>query len=155
MKTKKIIVEIICFALLMNWFYEGIYKIAYFQQFGVYIGNAPLLESFGGFNKYAIPFGEVVLAVMLIIQKYRRVALYCTIGLSIAFILWIMSVYLFTHRLFWPYHALWEKPTWMSRMLVSLGMCWGAFTVILLYRDTAGKKNNFSKSLRNIPANAS
>jgi len=155
MKTRKIIVEVICFVLMMNWFYEGIYKVAYFQQFGFYIANAPLLGIFGGVLKYVIPFGEVVLAMMLIIQKYRRLALYWTIGLSIVFILWIMCVYLFTYRIFWPYHGLWEKPTWMGRMLVSLGMCWGAFTAILLCHDSVVGKNNFSKALRNMPANAS
>ena len=132
MKTRKIVVEIICVVLMMFWFYEGIYKVAYFQQFGFYITHAPLLRSAGGMLKYLIPFGEIGLAVMFMLPKYRTVALYSTIAALLLFVFWIMSVYLFTGWLFWPYHALWENPTWIQKMLISLGICWLSFVVIML-----------------------
>ena len=144
MKTRKIIVEVICFVLMMNWFYEGIYKVAYFQQFGFYITHAPLLRTVGGVLKYVIPLGEVGLALLFLVPKYRKAVLYSTIAVLMLYVFWIMSVYLFTGYIFWPYHALWEKPTWMQKMLVSLGMCWMAFISVALSEAWFDRKKSLS-----------
>jgi len=96
-----------------------------------------------------------LLSLLFLIPSYRVAAFYITIIVSVIFILWIMSVYLFTHYLFWPYHALWEKSTWMQKMLISAGMSWLAFTAILLSGNKFTGNKTLSKLLRNMPANAS
>jgi len=154
MKTKKIIAEIICFVLLMYWFYEGIYKVVHLSDFGLYITHAPLLKSIGRVLKYVIPFGEVGLAILFVIPKYKMASLYISIGLLIAFLLWIMSVYLFAHRLFFsPYHAWWQKPIWMHKMLISLGLCWFGFVAIILSTPGVLTRKNSPNSLYNSSAN--
>jgi|GEM_PF-1061013 len=155
MKARKVIVEVICFVLMMFWFYEGIYKIAYFKQFGVYITHAPLIHPVGEILKYLIPFGEVGLALSLMVSGTKKASLYSTIGLLILFIVWIMSVYLFAHHSFWPYHAMWINPTWMQKMLISLGLCWMAFSAIVLLNKGVYVAKINSNSLRNNPAGVS
>ena len=154
MKTRKIIVEIICFILLMNFFYEGIYKIAYWGSFGHYIKHAPLLEPFWQILVYCVPGGEIILALTFFSSGFRIKALYISIAVLLMFVFWIMSVYLFTPRLFWPYHALWKNPTWMQKMLISLGLCWLSFTALIILRKDISYRVK-STSLRNMPANAS
>jgi hypothetical protein len=154
MKTRKIIVEVICFILLMNWFYEGIYKLAYWPNFSFYIKHAPLLKSVGQILAYAIPIGEIGLALMFLFSRQRVRALYLSIGTLIVFVLWVMSSCLFTRRIFWPYHALWAEPTWMQKMLISLGLCWMAFMSIILSSSKFSFKRFGTNSLRNAPVNA-
>ncbi|HWK04803.1 MAG TPA: MauE/DoxX family redox-associated membrane protein [Puia sp.] len=154
MKTRKIIVEIICLTLLLNFFYEGIYKIAYWSNYAFWVKHAPLLKPVWQILTYVIPIGEIVLALAFMVQKFRVKALYILIGVLMVFVLWVMSGYLFTHRLFWPYHALWEKPTWMQKMLISIGLCWLAFMAIVLLNPKLSFKRYSSNSLRNKPANA-
>ena len=154
MKTRKIIVEVICVILLLNFFYEGIYKIAYWGNYAFWVKHAPLLKPVGQVLTYAIPVGEIVLALSFLAPKFRVRALYLSVGVLMVFVLWIMSSYLFTTRIFWPYHALWEKPTWMQKMLISLGLCWLSFTAILLSNPKFSFKRYSSSSLRNTPANA-
>ena len=154
MKTRKIIVEIICLILLLNFFYEGIYKIAYWPNFAVWMKHAPLLRPVWQILTYVIPIGEIALALAFMVQKFRVKALYISIGVLAAFVLWVISSYLFTNRIFFPYHALWEKPIWMQKMLISLGLCWLAFTAVLLSNPNLSFKKYFSNSLRNKPANA-
>src|SRR5882757_10426313 len=127
MKTKKIIIEIICLVLVLNFFYEGIYKIAYIQNYGFWVTHEPLLRPIGKILTYLIPTGEIALSLLFLVPSCRIFALYITLAGLIIFVLWVMSVYLFTHFLFWPYHALWGRPTWMQKMLISLGLCWLAF----------------------------
>lgn len=147
MKTRKIIVAVICLVLMLNFFFEGIYKIAYWQDFGLYIKNAPLLKPIWQILTYVIPLGEIALALSFLAPKFRFKALYISIGVLIVFVLWVMSSYLFTSRLFWPYHALWQNPTWMQKMLISLGLCWLSFMAVLLSNNNLSFKRYSSNSL--------
>lgn len=140
MKARKISAEIICFALLLYWFYEGIYKVANWTTFSMYIKNAPLVKPMWQILAYGIPIGEIILALMFLFPSKRVRALYITMGALVLFVLWIMSVFLFTGYLLWPFNAFWPKPTWMQKMLLSLGMCWGAFMVVV----SMGIKISFS-----------
>jgi len=150
MKTRKITVEIICFMLLMNWFYEGVYKVAYWSSFSIYLKHAPLLKPVWQVLAYGIPVGEIALALMFLFQRQRTWALYISIGALMVFVLWVMCVYLFTGYLFWPYHALWAKPTWVQKMLMSIAMCWLAFMSIVL----SNSKMSFKKFGLIVPQNA-
>jgi hypothetical protein len=154
MKTRKIIVEIICLILLLNFFYEGIYKIAYWGNYAFWVKHAPLLRPIWQLLTYIIPVGEIALALSFLAPKFRIKALYISIGVLIVFVLWVMSSYLFTSRLFWPYHALWEKPTWMQKMLISLGLSWLALTALILAKGGLPINRFSSNSLRNKPTNA-
>ena len=155
MKTRKIIVEVICFVLLMFWFYEGVYKVAYWGSFSFYVKHAPIVKPVWQILAFGMPIGEIALAIMLFIPKLRTKALYISIGALMLFVFWIMSVYLFTHWLFWPYHALWEKPTWMQKMLISMGLAWAALVAVILSSSKFKLKQIESNVLRNKPANAS
>jgi hypothetical protein len=118
------------------------------------VKHAPLLHPIWQELTYVIPVGQIAMAFTFMLRKFRVKALYLTIGVLMIFVLWIMSVRLFTGYLFWPYHAFGEKPTWMQKILISLGLCWLAFTAILLMNPKLSFKRTSSKSLRNKPANA-
>ena len=154
MKTRKIIVEIICLVLMLNFFYEGIYKIAYWSDYAFWVKHAPLLKPVWQILTYAIPVGEIALALSFMVPKFRVKALYISIGVLFVFVLWVMSGFLFTNRIFFPYHALWEKPNWMDKMLISLGFGWLAFTAVLLSNANLSLKRFYSNYLRNKSANA-
>jgi len=153
MNTRKIIIEVICLILMLHFFYEGVYKIAYWQNYAYWMKHAPLLKPVWQIFTYAIPVGEILLALSFLKPSFRVNALYISIAVLMVFVFWIMCGNLFTHRLFWPYHALYEKSTWMQKMLISIGLCWLAFAaVVLLKRHSI--KGIASNSLRNEPVSA-
>ena len=129
---KNVIIEIICFLLMLNFFYEGVYKLAHFGDWRFWITEQPLIKSIGGLLKYVVPIAEIVFSILLALPSKRKVALYSIISMQILFILWVMSVYLLTAYLFWPYHAIWDKPTWMGKMSFGLVLSWLAYWVIYL-----------------------
>jgi uncharacterized membrane protein YphA (DoxX/SURF4 family) len=134
MKTRQIIVEIICLILVLNFFYEGIHKIAYWSSYSVWLHYAPLLKPVWVPLTYVIPISEIILSIALLFPKYRISALNWSIFMLMVFVLWVISSYLFTHRIFWPYHALWKKPTWMQKILISIGLCWMSLIAFLLIK---------------------
>jgi methylamine utilization protein MauE len=152
--VRKVIVEVICLLLVLNFFYEGIYKIAYFENYAFWLRHMPFLKPVAMGLNYLIPIGEIVLSFMLLVSRYRIGALYATVLISVIFILYLMSSFLFSHLLFWPYHALWEKPTWMQKMLISLGWAWLALAAIILTKGGFVFKRFSARSLPDEPAKA-
>lgn len=151
MKIKKGITEIIFYLLMLNFFYEGIYKIAYWQQYGFWMIHEPILKQVGKVLQYIIPVGEILLALAFLTSRFRKAALYTTIIVEVIFIFWVVSVYLFTHYLFWPYHAIWSKPTWMQKMAFALGLSWLSFIAIILTSGKSRPKKDILTGMINKP----
>lgn len=148
MTIKKWIYECICFVLTLNFFYEGVQKMAYAGVYGFWITHAPLIGTFGTVLQYTVPVIEIAIAFLLIISRCRKIALVMVILVEMLFILWVMSVYVFTGYVFWPYDALWNNPTWMQKMAYGLLLSWFAL-IALLYTSKKEKGKNL---LRNTSA---
>jgi hypothetical protein len=146
MPVKKWLYECICFVLILNFFYEGIQKLAYLDVYSFWVNHAPIIRKFGAVLQYAVPFVEIAIAVLLIIPRYRSIALVTIITVETGFILWVMSVYLFTGYRHWPYHALWERPTMMGKMSFGLLLSWLSFVTLMLsnkFKHIKLKKEKF------------
>jgi hypothetical protein len=132
MKTKQIVLELIILVLVLNFFYEAVYKIAYLTNYSFWLHQAPFLKPIWAPLTYIIPLGEIGLASGLLAKRYRIAALYSVIIVSIVFIAWTACAHAFTNRIFYPYHALWKNPSWMAKMLISLVLSWLALLGIIL-----------------------
>ncbi|MHA4806562.1 MauE/DoxX family redox-associated membrane protein [Flavitalea flava] len=152
MKIRKLITEIICFALLLNFFYDGIYKLVHIQEYQFWLKHAAFVKLMPGYFTYTIPLVEVVLAILILIPLSRVFALYLSMILPIIFILYVMSSFLFSPLIFWPFHGLWAHPSWMQKMVYSLLLSWLAFTAIVIYGGK-GFLISKSKTLRKTPVN--
>src|SRR5579859_7081513 len=143
MKQKEIVQELITFYLCLSLFYEGVYKLAYWHNFSVWLCRAPLLQSIGGPLGYIIPIGEIVLAVCLLIPATRLQSLYISLGILVVFILWVAIWTSITKRIYWPFHGFSSRGTWREKILISLLNSWLAFTAILvtkLRKPSAGQQ---------------
>src|SRR5687767_4424249 len=63
--NRNVIIEAICFLLMLNFFYEGIHKIAYLANYGFWLSREPLIKSIGKFLQYSIPVIEVIIALLI------------------------------------------------------------------------------------------
>jgi hypothetical protein len=134
--NKYILVEVICLLLMLNFFYDGIYKIVYLRYWGAWLTHEPFIKHIGKFLKFAIPLVDLTIAFAVLKPSYRILAMYAIIVTQMLFIFWVMSVYLFTGNLFWPYHAFWtDKSTWMQKMSFALLLSWLSFIAIILRRN--------------------
>ncbi len=149
MPEKTWLYDCIYFVLILNFFYEGIQKLAYLEVYSFWVSHAPVIKKIAAVLQYAVPFVEIAISALLPMPRYRSIALVAIIVVEIVFILWVMSVYLFTGYLFWPYHALWDNPTWMQKMLYGLMLAWLAFAALAYNRK---KENEHKKILRNTSA---
>jgi len=132
MKYRKIAAELITFFFVLNFFYEGFYKIAHWTEYSAWLHHAPLLHSVWVPLTYMIPLGQMWLALGLVLPTYRKNCLYIIICISIVFIVWVACTRIFTTQISWPYHAAWANPTWMEKAVQSLLQSWLALLVLML-----------------------
>jgi hypothetical protein len=154
MKTNKIIAEIICFLLVINFFYEGLHNLVHYGAYNFWLKHIPYLEKISKFASYALPFGELILSVLLIIPLSRIYALYFSLAVLICFIGYLFLSLLYSPIFFLPFHAFWDTKyaTWFQKMIYSLTLAWLAFMAILLFKLNISVKKYLSKILRNTSA---
>ena len=142
MKIRHSIADILVFLLVLDLFFEGIWKVAFWRSFSVWIHYAPFLKPVWAPLAYAIPTIEIATAISLLLSKLRQRVLVIVISLELCYILWIALFHAFSHRLCWPYQELWKGPTWIQEAVKALSIGWLALISRLLY------KGNFKVSLK-------
>ena len=92
MKTKSIIVDIVCFLFILLFVYTAITKLMDPQKFEVRMGQSPLIENYAGFLAYAVPITELTIAVMLAVPLLRMVGLYASFTIMVMFAAYVIAV---------------------------------------------------------------
>lgn len=135
MNTKNIIFEGICFLLALNFFYDGVYKFAYIESYSLWLGSALFLAQFKQLLIYTIPLFEVALSLCLIFSRRRTTWLYVSMGAYILFIGYTILIFQIRNLIFYPFHALWGKPTWIQVISMALFLSWLSFIDILYFES--------------------
>ena len=63
-----------------------------FGNFQVQIAQSPLLSAYAGFISYATIIVELLIVVTLIVPKFRLIGLYSSMGIMIAFTIYIYLI---------------------------------------------------------------
>lgn len=91
-RVTNLCLEVITSALVILWIYTSIAKIFDYDNFKTQLGLSPFLEGMNGFIAVALPAGELLLALALVLRKTRKLGLYISFGLMFLFTgyIWIM-----------------------------------------------------------------
>jgi len=134
MKNKGIslVIELTCFALSLNFFYEGIYKFVHFHEYVYWMRNIPYLHIASTPLTYIVPFVEIVLSILFLISFSRIAALYTAVLFLVLFIVYLMVSLLISSRLFFPFDSFWGHTKWFAKMLFLLLLSWLSIMAIML-----------------------
>jgi uncharacterized membrane protein len=94
-KKRNTYVEIICGLFIILFIYTGLNKMTDHETFISQLKKSPFMQWGYEFVSYAIPVGELLLALGLIIKKTRMISLYGSFLLMAIFTgyIWIMLTY--------------------------------------------------------------
>lgn len=96
---KKLIVEIISLMFFLLFLYAAFNKLFDFQNFKIQISQSPLLTSYAGMVVWIIPSIEIIIAVLIIIPKYRLTGLYLSFALMFIFTAYIIAILNFSNHI--------------------------------------------------------
>lgn len=89
-KYKNLVIEILIFLTSIVLIYAGISKILDIRLFQIQMGKSPMLPEFSiTFLSYFIPLIEILIAILLFIEKFRKFALYSSFILFLIFTLYL------------------------------------------------------------------
>lgn len=131
-KAKQMIVEIICYLFVLLWLYAATNKILDFQKFKVQIGQSPILTNYALIIAWAIPCIEIILSILLLINRTFLAGLYTSFGLMFTFTAYITVILNFAERVPCSCGGILEKMGWMEHLIFNIGFLFLALIAVIL-----------------------
>lgn len=92
-KTQKILLEIICLLLVVLFVYAASSKIWDYSSFKFQLSQSPLLlRGSSNWLAWMILTVEIIIAVLLVIEKYRLLALYTSLSIITLFTTYLIII---------------------------------------------------------------
>ncbi len=89
---RKIAIEIIAFLFILLFTYASFNKLLDYQKFTIQIGQSPLLTGFGGSIPWMVITVELLVAVLLMIPRFRLFAFFGAFSLMVMFTAYIVAI---------------------------------------------------------------
>lgn len=89
----------IAYFFIFLFLYTGAIKLTEIHTFKQQLSSSPLIASLAGIIAWALPIGEILLAIALFIPRWRLKALYLTAGLMAFFTIYVIVILLIDDQL--------------------------------------------------------
>jgi len=117
LKTINFIVNTICSLYALLFIYAATSKLLDFDTFRVQLGQSPLLNAFSDWVSVGVPGIEIVLAIMLLLPKYRLTGLYASYLLMSMFTMYIYIILNYSAFVPCSCGGILQKMTWNEHLL--------------------------------------
>ena len=134
-KSKKIYIDIVCFLYILLFTYAAVSKLLDFQKFNVQLGQSPVLAPYADIIVWAVPFGEIVISLMLFFTRFRVIGLMASFFLMIMFTAYIIIILNFSDYVPCSCGGILEKLGWTEHLIFNSVFIALAFIGILLLTD--------------------
>jgi hypothetical protein len=88
-KIQNLLLEFICLLYILLFVYAAFSKLFDFENFLVQLGQSPLLSAYARWSAYGVPFLEIIIAILLMVQKFRLIGLFASYTLMVLFTAYI------------------------------------------------------------------
>src|SRR5258708_31534624 len=96
---KSFLVDSISFFFVLLFLYTATAKMSELHSFREQLLSSPLLENFAGFITWALPIGEVLLCIALLVPAWRMYGLYATLILIVLFTGYVVTIFFMDNKL--------------------------------------------------------
>jgi hypothetical protein len=132
---KKWIPDIICGLLVLLFTYAAISKLTDRQHFQEVLAQMLLIKYVAGFISVALPVTELAVCALLCMSGTRKLGLYISLALLIAFTLYIAYMILFEPKLPCNCGGVLEQLSWKQHLVFNIVFIALSATAINLYQS--------------------
>lgn len=129
---RKNIIIIICYLYIFMLVYAATSKILDFENFKIQLGQSPLLSSFAGWITIIVPLSEFMIAILLLIPKFRFIGLFASYFLMVLFTAYIYIILNYSAFIPCSCGGILEKMTWNQHLVFNIIFIVFAIVAILL-----------------------
>lgn len=115
-------VTVVSYFFMVLFVYAAVSKMRDFENFQVQLAQSPLLSAYAGFISYGVIALELVIAGVLAFPKARRVGLYASFGLMVAFSVYIDLILNYSDFVPCSCGGILEKMSWDEHLIFN-GVC--------------------------------
>jgi uncharacterized membrane protein YphA (DoxX/SURF4 family) len=133
MKTRAIILDIVCGLFILLFTYAAVSKLLDVEKFRVQIGQSPLLTSMAGFVAWFIPAVEILISIMLAIGRTRLLGLFASFGLMVMFTAYIVAITQFSEHVPCSCGGVLQKLGWTEHLIFNSGFVVLAAVAVILH----------------------
>jgi len=137
----RILQEIITGLLIILWAYTGISKIMDHDETLFNMARSPFIDKYALFLSWAVPIVELVLVVLLSLNKFRLIGYYISLFLLASFTIYIYAMLNYSYYLPCSCGGVLNKMTWQDHLYFNIGYTTLTITGILI----TGIKTNQKK----------
>lgn len=80
------------FLLILLFVYAALSKILDFETFQLQLAQAPLLSAYAGVIAWLVPGVEIIISLLLMLPRFRNLALYAAFALMVIFTAYIYII---------------------------------------------------------------
>jgi len=146
---KKGILEIICLLYILLFVYAAVSKLLDFENFQVQLGQSPLLSAFAGSVSWGVPLVELIIALLLLIPRFRFIGLLAAFSLMIMFTTYIIIILNYSSSIPCSCGGILENLDWTEHLVFNILFVLLAFTGIMLLLfnpKNVASKNHYNRT---------
>lgn len=147
------IIEIICLLYILLFVYAAVSKLLDFENFQVQLGQSPLLSAFAGWVSWGVPIVELIIALFLLVPRFRLVGLFAAFSLMVMFTTYIIIILNYSSSIPCSCGGILENLDWTEHLVFNILFVLLAFTgiMLLLFNPKyVGSKNQYNRTFRTV-----
>jgi uncharacterized membrane protein YphA (DoxX/SURF4 family) len=144
-RHKYIFVEVVCLLYILLFVYAAISKLLDFENFRVQLGQSPLLSAFAGSIAWLVPVLELLIALLLVLKRWRLIGLFAAFTLMTMFTAYIYIILNYSSFVPCSCGGILEKLGWTEHLFFNLVFIMLAAAGILIHALGIPKVSIISK----------
>ncbi|WP_417237154.1 MauE/DoxX family redox-associated membrane protein [Bizionia paragorgiae] len=148
-KYREFTVNTISLLFIVLFVYASISKLLDFETFQIQLAQSPLLSAYAGIVSVLVPSIEILLAALLIISRFRLVALIGCFWLMVMFTVYIIIILNFSEYIPCSCGGVLEKLSWTQHLIFNIFFVFLAALAIYMTLQVS-KSQTFQPSLKTV-----
>ena len=139
-KTKRVLVDIICYLFVLLFLYAATSKLLDYSKFQLQMGKSPIITDFANILVWLVPGVEIVISIMLIMDRTRMLGLFAAFTLMVLFTGYIYAILNYSDTIPCSCGGVLEKMSWSQHLIFNCVFVALAVVGILLQTKITEKK---------------
>lgn len=148
--TKSIILDSIVLLYILLFVYAAINKLMDFENFQIQLAQSPLLSAYAGWISYLVPLAEFFTVGLLLIPKFRNVALFMALSIMVMFTTYIIIILNFSPFVPCSCGGVLEKLGWHEHLIFNFTFVFLAIAGISIVNKEPDD-NDFTRKVLRFP----
>ncbi|MGV8946490.1 MAG: MauE/DoxX family redox-associated membrane protein [Lutibacter sp.] len=132
LRFRNIIIIVICYMYVVMLTYAATSKLLDFENFRIQLGQSPLVSAFASWIPITLPASEFIIAILLLVPKFRFIGLFAAYTLMTMFTVYIYIILNYSSFVPCSCGGILEKMTWNQHLIFNIFFIFLAVFAILL-----------------------